>query len=260
PARANHELANARLRVRGAGRGLRSEAFVVVLVPVQYQLRVGVVQHLPRGLHRGRAAVGRARAEARSIEVGDNAAARRRGEVVLQPLELRRCGADIDLRVERHHVPGAEVVAVIALPRRPGRAAEVAEIGGSPGGVVVVNPGRGTGTRLVATPGRVVAVREVAGRAVGIDVVTGRVHRSLYPIQQRGRGFVAGRAAVGDVARAHEHHASRRSEEHTSELQSLAYLVCRLLLEKKNTNTVVLSLFIAPASSRPCNSSSFNSS
>src|SRR2546425_3111672 len=29
--------------------------------------------------------------------------------------------------------------------------------------------------------------------------------------------------------------ASQRSEEHTSELQSLAYLVCRLLLEKKNT-------------------------
>src|SRR5205823_7846097 len=27
-----------------------------------------------------------------------------------------------------------------------------------------------------------------------------------------------------------------RSEEHTSELQSLAYLVCRLLLEKKKTN------------------------
>src|SRR3712207_7586103 len=28
---------------------------------------------------------------------------------------------------------------------------------------------------------------------------------------------------------------SRRSEEHTSELQSRQYLVCRLLLEKKNT-------------------------
>src|SRR2546425_6880500 len=28
-----------------------------------------------------------------------------------------------------------------------------------------------------------------------------------------------------------------RSEEHTSELQSLAYLVCRLLLEKKKTTT-----------------------
>src|ERR1041384_5427525 len=29
-----------------------------------------------------------------------------------------------------------------------------------------------------------------------------------------------------------------RSEEHTSELQSLAYLVCRLLLEKKKTNLI----------------------
>src|SRR2546425_2236044 len=31
-------------------------------------------------------------------------------------------------------------------------------------------------------------------------------------------------------------HACQRSEEHTSELQSLAYLVCRLLLEKKKTH------------------------
>src|SRR2546425_4040865 len=30
--------------------------------------------------------------------------------------------------------------------------------------------------------------------------------------------------------------AAERSEEHTSELQSLAYLVCRLLLEKKKKN------------------------
>src|SRR5205823_7341799 len=30
---------------------------------------------------------------------------------------------------------------------------------------------------------------------------------------------------------------AQRSEEHTSELQSLAYLVCRLLLEKKKNNT-----------------------
>src|SRR5687767_15263573 len=29
-----------------------------------------------------------------------------------------------------------------------------------------------------------------------------------------------------------------RSEEHTSELQSLAYLVCRLLLEKKKSNNI----------------------
>src|SRR3712207_8860780 len=31
--------------------------------------------------------------------------------------------------------------------------------------------------------------------------------------------------------------AAPRSEEHTSELQSRQYLVCRLLLEKKNNNT-----------------------
>src|SRR2546425_6356378 len=33
-----------------------------------------------------------------------------------------------------------------------------------------------------------------------------------------------------------------RSEEHTSELQSLAYLVCRLLLEKKKKNRTVESM------------------
>src|SRR2546423_8396912 len=33
-----------------------------------------------------------------------------------------------------------------------------------------------------------------------------------------------------------------RSEEHTSELQSLAYLVCRLLLEKKNLFCLIDSL------------------
>src|SRR3989441_7076315 len=32
-----------------------------------------------------------------------------------------------------------------------------------------------------------------------------------------------------------------RSEEHTSELQSLAYLVCRLLLEKKNSSSMIVS-------------------
>src|SRR2546425_3608737 len=31
-----------------------------------------------------------------------------------------------------------------------------------------------------------------------------------------------------------------RSEEHTSELQSLAYLVCRLLLEKKKKRTQII--------------------
>src|SRR2546425_4390347 len=40
----------------------------------------------------------------------------------------------------------------------------------------------------------------------------------------------------GAVGEQRDHRA--RSEEHTSELQSLAYLVCRLLLEKKKTKTL----------------------
>src|SRR2546428_8116270 len=35
-------------------------------------------------------------------------------------------------------------------------------------------------------------------------------------------------------------HAQRRSEEHMSELQSLAYLVCRLLLEKKKPSNYII--------------------
>src|SRR2546427_3572635 len=41
---------------------------------------------------------------------------------------------------------------------------------------------------------------------------------------------------AGQQARRHEQ--PRRSEEHTSELQSQSNLVCRLLLEKKNKSTI----------------------
>src|SRR2546425_3584815 len=37
-----------------------------------------------------------------------------------------------------------------------------------------------------------------------------------------------------------------RSEEHTSELQSLAYLVCRLLLEKKKITSIQINELNAP--------------
>src|SRR5215212_10571526 len=53
--------------------------------------------------------------------------------------------------------------------------------------------------------------------------------RSGHAPGPRARGRTAGGAPVG------ERRAGRiRSEEHTSELQSLRHLVCRLLLEKKN--------------------------
>src|SRR5687767_15400584 len=47
-------------------------------------------------------------------------------------------------------------------------------------------------------------------------------------LSQRGRERARKRTALPDMTPA-----TSRSEEHTSELQSLAYLVCRLLLEKK---------------------------
>src|SRR3712207_9016345 len=50
---------------------------------------------------------------------------------------------------------------------------------------------------------------------------------------RRDRGLAAPRAG-GPVSR------GARSEEHTSELQSRQYLVCRLLLEKKKTHTYYL--------------------
>src|SRR2546422_7281322 len=50
-------------------------------------------------------------------------------------------------------------------------------------------------------------------------------------------GALEGVAVRGDQAR--QQRPSRRSEEHTSELQSRLHLVCRLLLEKKKTSRTV---------------------
>src|SRR5437762_6273782 len=49
-------------------------------------------------------------------------------------------------------------------------------------------------------------------------------------------GALMAHGLVEATGRAH-FRANPRSEEHTSELQSPMYLVCRLLLEKKKTNT-----------------------
>src|SRR3712207_7006576 len=62
----------------------------------------------------------------------------------------------------------------------------------------------------------------------------------------------SGAAAAADQAQAavaHERDESLgqlRSEEHTSELQSRQYLVCRLLLEKKKTITVSTTYVLHP--------------
>src|SRR5687767_15721291 len=61
------------------------------------------------------------------------------------------------------------------------------------------------------------------GRPGPVVLGVGRL-RDLHDLGAQGRRHPFPRAA----------RARARSEEHTSELQSLAYLVCRLLLEKKN--------------------------
>src|SRR2546423_11923185 len=59
---------------------------------------------------------------------------------------------------------------------------------------------------------------------------------TLFPYTTLFRSdFVGTHQPVRRLAQDGRYFARRRSEEHTSELQSLAYLVCRLLLEKKKT-------------------------
>src|SRR3712207_7902559 len=63
-----------------------------------------------------------------------------------------------------------------------------------------------------------------------------QVHLRPHETSVRVRGRAHDGLAAHVERRVDEHGAAsqRRSEEHTSELQSRQYLVCRLLLEKKN--------------------------
>src|SRR3712207_7014936 len=63
--------------------------------------------------------------------------------------------------------------------------------------------------------------------------------------QKSSRAFVATYAVQGDADYvAEELRFGPRSEEHTSELQSRQYLVCRLLLEKKKNNERIYKHFL----------------
>src|SRR5205823_14959438 len=80
----------------------------------------------------------------------------------------------------------------------------------------------------------------VGAAAIGIDP-----RRQQEPLTQRQEFFLREEAEVLHALPLLEHpdigsradDSQSRSEEHTSELQSLAYLVCRLLLEKKKKQT-----------------------
>src|SRR3712207_7201683 len=61
------------------------------------------------------------------------------------------------------------------------------------------------------------------------------VHRAVLRVHLHDGVDVGGRAADVDHHHVADPWVLLRSEEHTSELQSRQYLVCRLLLEKKKT-------------------------
>src|SRR5687768_17669694 len=60
--------------------------------------------------------------------------------------------------------------------------------------------------------------------------------RPTYVRCQHGSGY----CPASQVAQNSRARRRRRSEEHTSELQSRLHLVCRLLLEKKKKNTIAI--------------------
>src|SRR5258706_1194252 len=68
----------------------------------------------------------------------------------------------------------------------------------------------------------------------GGELLQGFLMRSFRELRDGGRARLRIRAAVRTIEEAQRRLQVLRSEEHTSELQSLTNLVCRLLLDKKN--------------------------
>src|SRR5437764_15387219 len=96
---------------------------------------------------------------------------------------------------------------------------------GAPGSVILAELGPGRGT-LMADLLRATANVPAFHRALRLYLVEAS---PVLRAEQQRRLAAAEPLFADDVA--------QRSEEHTSELQSPMYLVCRLLLEKKKTDT-----------------------
>jgi len=86
-------LANAMSRVRFAFRVLRTEAFLIVIVPVDHHICARVVQDLPEWLHLRIVAMGCARTEERPVKTSQRTGYRMLSQVVPQPTSFRGCRA-----------------------------------------------------------------------------------------------------------------------------------------------------------------------
>src|SRR2546425_13244163 len=86
---------------------------------------------------------------------------------------------------------------------------------------------------LMSPSARAIAPRYVRLSGEIADQAILNTLRSFYPRAAVGHAYASTEAGVGFEVNDGLEGFPARSEEHTSELQSLAYLVCRLLLEKK---------------------------
>ena len=124
--------------------------------------------------------------------------ASKRSEVSPEPLLLRRARAHRDVAVERHDVPGAEIVAVVSLGGIARRGPEVGEVvRGGRARVVLVVAERGARARVVPPPARVVTALVVRERPTRVDVVTEGEHGAGDRVKDGCGGFVASGAARG---------------------------------------------------------------
>src|SRR5438093_2898222 len=120
---------------------------------------------------------------------------------------------------------------------------------------LVNNAGFGTGGRFDQLP----VERELEEIRLNVEVLVEFTGRCLPGMVARRRGAVmnvASMAAFGPMAYSATYGATKafvlsfseaiaaRSEEHTSELQSLTNLVCRLLLEKKNKYNCIHYIYV----------------
>src|SRR2546425_7551911 len=91
------------------------------------------------------------------------------------------------------------------------------------------------GGSVLTRGGRVVVA------TAGLMVLLALQPESVRLVEPAAAGLAPSATAVRTLIiseQARRYLALQRSEEHTSELQSLAYLVCRLLLEKKKTKKI----------------------
>src|SRR5215216_4165106 len=105
----------------------------------------------------------------------------------------------VTFRVQRDQVPGAEIVAVVALIGLTGALAEVSEVPPSAGRFIVMVPRHGEGDIAVRTPGVCVGCLKVGPRTARVLVVAKGEHR-VRPNRFKHIRSALHAAGVGSVA------------------------------------------------------------